>query len=85
MSNVDAPSPSNVIAAGVVWPLLCAIVVALRFYTRRAQGARLLLDDWMTIPALVRMTRLEGASESTLMKWLALGLDIWFGCGSGLW
>lgn len=50
---VVAPSPSNVIAAGAVWPPLCAFIVALRFYTRRVQGARLLLDDWLTIPALV--------------------------------
>ena len=66
MSNVDASSPSNVIVAGVVWPLLCAIVVTLRFYTIRVQGARLLLEDWMTIRALVRMTRLEGAGSQRL-------------------
>lgn len=50
---VLAPSPSNVIAAAVVWPPLCLIVVALRFYTRKRQGARLLIDDWLTIPAVV--------------------------------
>ncbi len=57
-SAVIAPSPSNVVAAGAVLPSLCAIIVALRFYTRRAQRARLLLDDWLTIPALVRSVAL---------------------------
>ena len=52
--GVIVPSPSNVIAAGAVWPLLGTIVVILRFYTRRLQNARLLLDDWLTIPALVK-------------------------------
>ena len=54
LAAVVAPSPSNVIAAGAVWPALCAVVVILRFYTRRYQHARLLADDWLTIPALVR-------------------------------
>lgn len=52
--SVVAPSPSNVIAAGVVWPLLCTVAVVLRFYTRRTLGAKLLLDDWLTVPTLVR-------------------------------
>lgn len=53
MSAVVAPSPGATIAAGAVWPPLCAAAVALRFYARRVQGERLLLDDWLTIPALV--------------------------------
>ena len=58
MSNsVVASSSSGVIAAGVVWPLLCAIVVALRFYTRRIQGAKLLKDDWLIVPKLVRVMK----------------------------
>lgn len=52
-----APSPSNVIAPGVVGSLLCAIVVALRFCRRRIQGAKLLKDDWLTVPTLVRMMK----------------------------
>lgn len=51
--NVVAPSPALVIAAGAVWPPLCAVAVALRFYTRRVQGASLMIDDWLTIPALI--------------------------------
>ncbi len=77
--SVVAPSPSNVIALGVVWPLLCAVVVALRFYTRRVQGARLLLDDWLTIPALVRVVRPAAYKGPGLMTLLALDLDIWVG------
>lgn len=40
-------------AVAVVWPPLCLIVVALRFFTRKRQNARLLIDDWLTIPAVV--------------------------------
>ena len=43
-----------VITAGAIWPPVCATVVALRFYTRKTQTARLGFDDWLTIPALVR-------------------------------
>ena len=50
---VVAPSPSKVIASGVVWLVLCVIVVALRFYTRRVQGAKVLLDDWLMLRTLV--------------------------------
>ena len=53
MSVVVAPSPAATIAAGVIWPPLCAILVALRFYTRRVQHLDLFVDDWLTIPALV--------------------------------
>lgn len=54
MSNaVIPPTPANVIAVGAIWPPVCAIAVALRFYTRHLQEARLSLDDWLTVPALV--------------------------------
>lgn len=45
--------PSLVLAAGIVFPLLGIIVVALRFYTRSTQKASYQLDDWLTLPALV--------------------------------
>lgn len=52
-TGVVPPTPANVIAAGAIWPSVCAVAVALRFYTRRLQGTTLLMDDWLTIPALV--------------------------------
>ena len=52
-----APSPSIVVAAGVVWSLLCAIVLALRFDAGRIQGAKLLKDDWLAVPTLVRVMK----------------------------
>lgn len=41
------------IAAGAIFPPVCAGLVALRFYARRQQGNGLKLDDYLTIPALV--------------------------------
>lgn len=41
------------IVAGVIFPLLCTLVVGLRFYERRKQASGLGTDDWLTIPALV--------------------------------
>ena len=52
-----ALSSSNAIAIGVVGSLLCAIVVALRSCKGRIQGAKLLKDDWLTVPTLVRMMK----------------------------
>lgn len=42
-----------VITAGAIWPPVCVTVLALRFYTRKTQTAKLGFDDWLTIPALV--------------------------------
>ena len=52
-----------VITAGAIWPPVCATVVALRFYTRRAQTAQLGPDDWLTIPALVRHRSASGSKR----------------------
>ena len=46
-------SPAEVIAAGVVLPVLGIIVVALRFHARRIQKAHVGIDDWLTVPASV--------------------------------
>ncbi|MCJ1312463.1 hypothetical protein MMC25_006137 [Agyrium rufum] len=46
-------SPASIIAVGAVFPVLCTIAVGLRFYTRHVQKARLMADDWLTIPTLV--------------------------------
>ena len=60
-SGVGAPSPLLILLAGAVLPPICVLFVALRFYIRRVQGSRLLTDDWLTIPALVRS--LSGQSK----------------------
>lgn len=76
---VVAPSPSNVIAAGAVWMPLCAFIVALRFYTRRVQGARLLLDDWLTIPALVGFSLSLFPRQKLIRLFLFQDTDDWIG------
>lgn len=51
--GIATPNPGNVIAASVLLPVLCTVTVGLRFYTRYVQKSRVLLDDWLTLPALV--------------------------------
>lgn len=52
-------SPVGTIGVGVAMPVLGVIFVALRFYTRRMMKNRILADDWLLIPALVRRPRLS--------------------------
>lgn len=40
--------------AGIIWPPVCSAVVTARFLARRAQRSSRAVDDWLTIPALVR-------------------------------
>lgn len=65
---VDAP---NALAAAVVLPVVCAAVVALRFYTRYRQRAERGPDDWLTIPALV----LLAGMSACIITSVELGLD----------
>lgn len=46
-------NPSYVLAAGAIFLILCPIVVGLRFYTRAIQKAKIGIDDWLILPALV--------------------------------
>lgn len=55
-------SPGTIIAAGVVFPALGVVFVALRFYTRCIQKARLMMDDYLTLPALVSMRHARAGS-----------------------
>ena len=64
-------TPESVVAVGAVFPALGIIVVALRFYTRYRQKARLMLDDWLTVPALVgsiTRTTLLGALRNEILN-----------------
>jgi hypothetical protein len=45
--------PGHLWAAGIIWPIVCTVVVGARFATRRAYS-RLGWDDWLSLPALVR-------------------------------
>ena len=51
-----APSREQSLALGIVFPILCALTVALRFYVRRRKAVPLLADDWLTIPAWICTT-----------------------------
>ena len=54
-------TPPIVIAAGAIFPPLCASLVALRFYSRKVANLSYGLDDWLTIPALVLLTGISAA------------------------
>ena len=49
-------TPGGVLAVSIALPILSIIAVFLRFYTRRLQKAKLGIDDWLTLPALVGCT-----------------------------
>lgn len=46
-------SPEVVLSVTMILALLYIVVVLLRFYARNKKRQRLLVDDWLTIPALV--------------------------------
>ena len=50
---IATPSPTSIIATSAMLSALCIVVVAMRFWARMLQKARLLIDDWLVIPALV--------------------------------
>lgn len=47
-------NPGSVMACGILFPILGAIAVFLRFKTRHARKIDLGADDWLCLPALVR-------------------------------
>ena len=54
-------SPSNILTAGILLPILAFISVLLRFYVRLSWKQGIGIDDWLLVPALVRgKTKSEG-------------------------
>ena len=49
-------NPKSVIAIGVLFPVLGAVAVALRFAVRLRRKNGLGIDDWLCLPALVIMS-----------------------------
>lgn len=45
----------QVVAAGAIFPVVSIIIVLLRFWTRLRKKSGLGADDWLILPALVRM------------------------------
>ncbi|OAL52588.1 hypothetical protein IQ07DRAFT_377794 [Pyrenochaeta sp. DS3sAY3a] len=52
--------PGHLWSAGIIWPIVCTVVVGARFATRRAYS-RLGWDDWLSIPALICLYGLSAA------------------------
>ncbi|KAF2736289.1 hypothetical protein EJ04DRAFT_551360 [Polyplosphaeria fusca] len=52
-TRIIAPSPEATIAAGIGFPIVCIGLVSGRFHAKRHMGSSILIDDWLTIPALV--------------------------------
>lgn len=53
--TVSYVTPGEVYAASIVLPFLGIIFVLLRFYTRCLQKKSAGIDDWLMLPALVRV------------------------------
>ena len=69
-------NPTGVITCGVLFPILGAIAVALRFMSRRTRKIDLRADDWICLPALVSIYICDKAaivSTSANGKGLTLG------------
>lgn len=68
-------NPTAIVVVSVLFPLIGAVAVALRFYTRHYMRAKPTLDDWLIVPAWLILCALGG-----LMIWGAatnsLGLPI---------
>ena len=51
----DDSEPGHVVACAAAFLALCPLLVGIRFLTRLTQVPRKLgIDDWLTIPALVK-------------------------------
>ncbi|KAF2130853.1 hypothetical protein P153DRAFT_374699 [Dothidotthia symphoricarpi CBS 119687] len=63
---------------GVIYgtPLLAALFVILRVYTRRKLNLRLSWDDWLVIAALILSIALIGPSHKHVKMW-HVGIHIW--------
>ncbi|KAL8745322.1 MAG: hypothetical protein Q9190_002533 [Brigantiaea leucoxantha] len=45
-------TPGEVVAAGVVFPVVGAVLVAIRTWLRRRSTKKLGIEDWLVFPAL---------------------------------
>lgn len=64
--------PAHVLAAGATSLILRVIVVILHFVTRTLQKAVIGIDDWLTLPALVCVSRVLIHSLSYSVNLLSL-------------
>jgi len=54
-----AESPGKMYAIATVMTLLAMTAIGLRFYARRIKQTKLMLDDYMILPAMVRYSCLQ--------------------------
>ena len=57
--SIPYAAPGGIYAASIVLPILGAIFIALRIYTRTLQRTSSSFDDWLMLPALVCSTYLR--------------------------
>ena len=77
--NVSYITPGAVIVVAAVFPVLSIVAVGLRFYARWLQKIRLLADDWLLVPALVRTLHPRTSIErniNDLQQGLIIGMGI---------
>ena len=84
-ASIKYVGPGEVMAAGIVLPLVCTTIVGLRFYVRKTQKVSIGIDDWLTIPALVSRACPQPFGGINLRdKVLIIGMGICFIVGMSL-
>ena len=75
-SNLQLGSYTACIAGIAIVLALDVFAVGGRFYVRKSLGYRLNVNDWLTVPALVRRPHQITNSRLTLMQLLNIGMAI---------
>ena len=75
--NVSYITPGAIIVVEAVFPVLSIVAVGLRFYARCLQKTRLLADDWLLVPALVRRLHPQTSIERKQLTYKRVLLLEW--------
>lgn len=71
-------SKAEILAAGIVLPIVCITIGVLRFATRHLQRMPFTLDDWLIIPAVVFSPGRMYACWLTSLQVFITGMGICF-------
>ncbi|KAI1088027.1 hypothetical protein F5B19DRAFT_499403 [Rostrohypoxylon terebratum] len=53
-------TPEDVVAIGISFPIICIVLITLRFYARRQYGTYIRIDDWLSAIGVVMITAIGG-------------------------
>lgn len=90
-SRMGIGTRESAIAIGIIFPIIGASLIALRFYIRWHQKSYIGIDDWLCLPAWVSGNNsIQAGSDYWVIfsySWLAVALPFWQVdyLGFGLW